>query len=150
LTTHAQKQLNHLLQGLAHPHIYTHLNDISQQTNPMMTENVLSPVRFEEHSISFISNKIILQSAATGQNINDQKPTMMKAITSLIHSYSEIQDSSMNEEEFSSLVKSIKQEIFPLLPQQVVEQISPMLERFTFGNQSSVWEFLQVLENDEF
>src|SRR5699024_11226425 len=53
-------------------------------------------------------------------------------------------------EEFSSLVKSIKQEIFPLLPQQVVEQISPILERFTFENQSSVWEFLQVLANDDF
>src|SRR5699024_1366383 len=116
----------------------------------MMTENVLSPVRFEEDSISFILNKIILQSEDRGQNIIDQKSTIMKAITSLIHSYNEIQDSSMNEEEFSSLVKSIKQEIFPLLPQQVVEKISPIIEQFTFENQSSVWEFLQVLANDVF
>src|SRR5699024_8224860 len=55
-----------------------------------------------------------------------------------------------NEEEFSSLVKSVKQEIFPLLPQQVVVQISPRLDRFTFGTQPRAWEFLQVLENDEF
>lgn len=150
LTIHDQKQLNHLLKGLANPHIYTHLNDISKQTNQMMSENVLSPVHFEEDSIPFILNKIILQSEGRGQNIIDQKSTMMIAITSLIHSYNGIQDSSMNEEEFSSLVKSIKQEIFPLLPQQVVEQISPILERFTFENQSSVWEFLQVLANDEF
>src|SRR5699024_1072572 len=135
LTIHDQKQLNHLLKGLANPHIYTHLNDIRKQTNQMMTENVLSPVRFEEDSISFILNKIILQSEGKGQNIIDQKSTMMKAITSLIHSYNGIQDSSMNEEEFSSLVKSIKQEIFPLLPQQVVEQISPILEPLTFDHQ---------------
>ena len=54
LTIHDQKQLNHLLKGLANPHIYTHLNDISKPTNQMMTENVLSPVRFGEDSISCI------------------------------------------------------------------------------------------------
>src|SRR5699024_12433151 len=83
LTIHDQKQLNHLLKGLANPHIYTHLNDISKQTNQMMSENVLSPVHFEEDSIPFILNKIILQSEGRGQNIIDQKSTMMIAITSL-------------------------------------------------------------------
>src|SRR5699024_10195736 len=62
LTIHDQKQLNHLLKGLASHQIYAQLADISKHTRQLMTENVLlSSFPLKDGSLSFILYVIILK-----------------------------------------------------------------------------------------
>lgn len=149
LTIHDQKQLSNMLKTLANHQIYTRLADFSNNTKQMMLENTSSSFHLKEGTSSIL-NEVFLQSEQSALSLIQQELAITKAINQLMHTHRAIQDGSMNRQEFTSLFRAIEQEIFPLLPNQMVEQVALILERFTVKNQSSLLHFLQALASNDF
>lgn len=149
LTLQDQPQLNDMLKTISNHQVYSQLANFSDAISRIITEETSPSFYFREALPSSILNLLTLESDQNIQYLIRQRSTITETITQLMHTHDTILNSSMNEREFTLLVRTIEQELLPLLPKQIANQITPILKRFTVEHQSSVLHFLQALASDE-
>lgn len=123
ITINDQKELTILLRTLSNQNLYTQLTNHVETVNNVIEETKQNP---------------LLQQSAIKQSA-----------TQLLQQYPMIQETTMNERQITTLVKAITTELIPLLPKQVVDQMTSILDKATSETTSSIMNMLQSLASSD-
>lgn len=78
--------------------------------------------------------------------LNQQQAITRTALTAL-SLYHPVQNENLNEQTLTSLKQMIAQDLLPLLPSQMSQQVEAMLEKMTLSNQKELNELLRIFSN---